>query len=130
MEHLISFVINRHGAVLDGTPLAQAIAQIDRATASTPTGYMVNCVHPTFLQPGLQPPALFGRLVGIQANSSSLDHDQLEGSAVLLQDDMQEWGELMRELNRTYGVRILGGCCGTDDAYLRCIVAGGAEQVR
>lgn len=130
VAHLISFVINRHGRLLDGTALAEAIAQIDHETAGGPTGYMVNCVHPSFLLPSLQPPTLFTRLVGIQANSSSLDHDQLDGAAELKQDDMREWGEQMLLLNRKYGVRILGGCCGTDDAYLRYIALGGETTSR
>ncbi len=129
VPHLISFVLNRHGEVLDGTPLAEAVALIDRETGSGPTGYMVNCVHPSFLHPDRQPPELFSRLVGIQANSSSLDHAELDGSAVLQQDDLREWGELMLRLNRRYGVRILGGCCGTDDSYLGYIALGGAAEL-
>ncbi|SHO48582.1 homocysteine S-methyltransferase family protein [Desulfopila aestuarii] len=125
VAHLISFVINRHGKVLDGTVLAEAIARIDRETAGGPAGYMVNCVHPSFLLPSQQPSNLFTRLVGIQANSSSLDHDQLDGAVELKQDDMRDWGEQMLALNREYGMKILGGCCGTDDAYLRYIALGG-----
>lgn len=123
--HLISFVINRYGKVLDGTPLAEAIAAVDHATSSSPAGYMVNCVHPTFLRPDEQPPELWTRLKGIQANSSSLDHDQLDGSVELKQDDLQEWGEAMLALHRRYGMKILGGCCGTDDRYLRYIAMNG-----
>jgi homocysteine S-methyltransferase len=116
---LISFVINRQGLVLDGTPIAEAVAQVDAATDTNPAGYMVNCVFPTFLLPKIQPAALFTRLIGIQANASSLDHEQLDGSIVLKQDALEDWGELMLALNRDYGVKILGGCCGTDDTYLR-----------
>lgn len=130
IAHLISFVINRHGRVLDGTVLADAIASIDRETAGGPTGYMVNCVHPSFLLPSQQQPTLFARLVGIQANSSSLDHEQLDGAAELKQDDMRAWGEQMLQLNREYGVKILGGCCGTDDSYLRYIALGGERRSR
>ncbi len=119
---LISFVINRRGMVLDGTPVADAVAQIDAATNGNPAGYMVNCVFPTFLLPETQPASLFTRLIGIQANSSSLDHEQLDGSTVLKQDALEDWGELMLSLNRDYRMKILGGCCGTDDAYLRYLV--------
>lgn len=115
---IMSCVINRRGRVLDQTILAEAIMAMDEATDRYPLGYMVNCVHPTFLLPEQQLPELFERLIGIQANASSLDHEELDGSTVLLQSDLQEWGELMLELNRKYGMKILGGCCGTDNNYL------------
>lgn len=118
---LISFVLNRRGEVLDGTPIAEAVAAVDAGTAIQPVGYMVNCVYPTFLLPDKQPASLFQRLTGIQANASSLDHAQLDGSTLLRQDNLQEWGELMVGLNRDYGVKILGGCCGTDEKYLSYI---------
>jgi len=116
---IISFVINRHGEVLDSTPLAEAIEMIDSQTLRPPLGYMVNCVYPSFLCAEEQPPGLFKRLIGIQANSSSLDHSELDGSKTLHRDDLQHWGESMLRLNRRYGVKILGGCCGTDNSHLR-----------
>jgi S-methylmethionine-dependent homocysteine/selenocysteine methylase len=80
---------------------------------------MVNCVYPTFICAERQPAALFERLIGIQANSSSLDHTELDGASVLHQDDLQHWGENMLRLNSEFGVKILGGCCGTDNTYLQ-----------
>jgi S-methylmethionine-dependent homocysteine/selenocysteine methylase len=119
---IISFVIDRNARVLDNTPLPEAITIIDNSLTTAPLGYMVNCVYPTFICAEKQPATLFKRLIGIQANSSSLDHSQLDGSSVLHQDDLQHWGENMLRLNALFGVRILGGCCGTDDTYLRYLV--------
>jgi S-methylmethionine-dependent homocysteine/selenocysteine methylase len=119
---IISFVINRNAQVLDGTPLIDAISIVDEALVTPPLGYMVNCVYPTFLCAEKQPATLFKRLVGIQANSSSLDHSQLEGANVLHQDDLQHWGDNMLRLNSEFGVKILGGCCGTDNTYLHYLV--------
>ncbi len=120
--YIISFVINRSGEVLDGAPLAQAIQYIDNSVSRPPVGYMVNCTYPTFICPDSQPAALFQRLIGIQANSSSKDHDQLDESATLQQDDLSHWGDNMLRLNRKFGMKILGGCCGTDDTYLQYLV--------
>ncbi|TKB25115.1 homocysteine S-methyltransferase family protein [Desulfopila sp. IMCC35006] len=119
---IISFVINRKAEVLDGTPLIDAINTLDDSLVTPPLGYMVNCVYPTFVCAETQPPALFNRLLGIQANSSSLDHSQLDGAAILHQDDLQHWGDNMLRLNREFGVKILGGCCGTDNTYLQYLV--------
>ncbi len=119
---IISFVIDRKARVLDGTPLIDAIARLDDNLSVVPFGYMVNCVYPTFLCAENQPRALFDRLIGIQANSSSLDHSQLDGSAVLHRDDLRHWGDNMLRLNSDYGLKILGGCCGTDNTYLQYLV--------
>lgn len=120
--YIISFVINRFGRVLDGTALAEAIETIDQEAASPPTGYMVNCVYPTFLDAEHQAPDFFKRLIGIQANASSKDHDQLDGREQLQQDPLGDWGKNMLHLHQRYGVKILGGCCGTDDRYLKYLV--------
>ncbi|MDJ0624672.1 MAG: homocysteine S-methyltransferase family protein [Desulfocapsaceae bacterium] len=120
--YIISFVTNPKGEVLDSTPLAEAITTIDENVSQPPLGYMVNCVYPTFVCAQSQPQQALDRLIGIQANSSSLDHEQLDGSAVLHQDDIEHWGDAMLLLNEKYGIQILGGCCGTDDSYLHYLV--------
>lgn len=119
--YIISFVINRDGLILDGTPLMEAIDKIDGSVPFPPAGYMVNCVYPTFIHASEQPAALFSRLIGIQANASSKDHSQLDGSSATQQDPLPNWGKHMIALNRRHGMKILGGCCGTDGSYLRFI---------
>ncbi len=119
---IISFCINRDGHVLDGCPLEEAIAQIDEATSGALTGYMVNCSYPTFLHPDKIAAAALRRVIGFDANASSMDHQDLEGSTVTRQDSREEWVEEMLKLNKQHGVKILGGCCGTDDTYLRDLV--------
>lgn len=120
--YIMSFVIDRNGKVLDSTPLAEAIVRMDQEVAVPPTGYMVNCVYPTFINSDSQPQSLFKRLVGIQANASSLDHQQLDGAETVIRDPLEGWTNHMVRLNQEFGVKILGGCCGTDDTYLRSIV--------
>lgn len=120
--YIISFVINRKGNVLDGTGLSEAIDFIDTNTSIKPLGYMVNCAYPSFLSAELQPEDLFARLIGCQANASSLDHCDLDNSDVLSVEEVSEWGDAMLGLNREYGIKILGGCCGTGREHLRYIV--------
>jgi len=122
VPYILSFVINRDGLILDGSGLWDAICQIDSETTYQPLGYMVNCSYPTFLRAEEQPEALFSRLLGYQANSSALSHSELDGSAELQAEEISEWAEEMLKLNREYGVKILGGCCGTDDKYLRSLI--------
>lgn len=120
--YIISFVIDNRGMVLDDTPLWDAIQTMDNELQTPPTGYMVNCVYPTFIRAETQPVQLFDRLLGIQANSSSKSHNELDGAKDLQQDPLPDWGKNMLQLHLKFGVKILGGCCGTDDTYLQYLI--------
>jgi len=120
--YIISFVINRRGYILDGTSLLEAVTHIDAATEQQPLCYMVNCSYPTFLCTEKQPANLFNRLIGCQANASSLDHCDLNKSTQLETENVDEWGDEMLKLNRKYGMKILGGCCGTGAEHLKYLV--------
>ena len=122
LPYIISFVINREGRVLDGTDLVDAFAEIDAACDVPPLGYMINCAYPSFLKARQQPGAVMSRIIGYQANASSLDHAQLEGAEDLQTDDLADWGSRMIALNRKFGVQILGGCCGTNSKHLEYIM--------
>lgn len=121
IPYFLSFVIDRDGNVLDGTPLIDAIDRVDEETVISPLGYMVNCSYPTFLCADKQPALLFKRLVGYSANASSLDHCELDGAEQLESESVSEWGNSMLEMNGKYGVKILGGCCGTNGEHLKYI---------
>jgi homocysteine S-methyltransferase len=128
LPYFISFVISRDGRVLDGTDLHTAIKTIDESTGRQPLGYMINCAYPSFLNAANQPAALFERLMGYLANASSLDHCDLDGAAELQMESVSEWGGLMLELNRHYGLKVLGGCCGTNEEHLEYIAGDIRKQ--
>ena len=74
---------------------------------------------------------ILSRLIGFQANASSLDHSQLDSAGTLQTDDISGWGNLMIELNKKFGIKILGGCCGTSYEHLQYIVQNvNSEQIR
>jgi len=118
LPYLISFVVGVDGKLLDGTDIDSAISHIDALTSVNPLGYFVNCSYPSFLNAARQPAKVFERLIGLQANASSLGHEELEGAAELKAESLAEWGDLMVQLNRDYGLKVLGGCCGTSGAHL------------
>lgn len=130
LPYIISFVINREGEVLDGTPLDRAVDRMDQALPRPPAGYMVNCAHPSFLRADHQPRQLFSRLIGFQANGSDLDHDQLDRAPEQKAADIREWAGQMIRLNRDFGIKILGGCCGTRAGHLDAIARGLQQQDR
>lgn len=133
LPYFVSFVVSRNGRVLDGTDLNAAIKIIDANTTRKPLGFMVNCAYPTFLCAATQAADVFSRLVGYMANASSLDHCDLDGAEDLLMESVSEWGDVMLEFNRTYGIRVLGGCCGTNEEHLQYITDGsgsGSDQAK
>ena len=122
LPYFISFVINRNGKILDGNTLDHAFNEIDSACENPPTGFMINCAYPSFLNPEEQSNSIFSRLIGYLANASSLDHSELDGAEKLDVEDISDWGNRMIELNKRYSAKILGGCCGTNARHLQYIV--------
>lgn len=122
IDCIISFVISRDGRVLDGTSLLDAIRRIDDTASRPPLGYSISCAYPTFLCAEHQPKEIFDRLIAFKGNASSLDHAQLENADCIHSDDIADWGDEMLKLNRDYGVKILGGCCGTDAEHLEYLI--------
>jgi S-methylmethionine-dependent homocysteine/selenocysteine methylase len=128
---VISFVARRTGVLLDGTPLEVAIATIDDRVDPAPVGYMLNCVHPFVLASALAAqPAATRRIIGLQANTSAREPEELDGATEL---ETAEPGPFARELaavTRAFGLRVVGGCCGTDaehiDALARLLAAAPA----
>ena len=122
LPFFISFVISRDGRVLDGTDLNVAIKRVDANTRRQALGFMVNCAYPSFLCADLQPPEVFQRLLGYLANASSKDHCDLDGAQALMMETVSEWGDIMLDLKQNYGVKVLGGCCGTNEQHLTYLV--------
>ncbi len=121
MPYVISFVIGRNGRILDGRSLTEAMDIIDAGTNSAPLGYMVNCAHPDFLRVENESPRTLSRLMGFLANASDLSHTELEAADNLQVGDLDHWGRSMNRLNTEFGIKIVGGCCGTDRRHLELL---------
>ncbi len=120
---VISFVAKSDGKVLDGAFLGDAVERIDQLGCDPPLFHMANCIHPANFARAMgrdenAPLRVSGRLVGLQANASTLDPDELDGRDELDADDPVRWAGAMAALRDGYGVKILGGCCGTDERYI------------
>jgi S-methylmethionine-dependent homocysteine/selenocysteine methylase len=123
VPYIISFMVKKDGRLLDGTPIAEATEIIDRTVDALPIGYMANCIHPSKLIMALEQNVNAnlresGRFLGIQANASSLEPDQLSCCGVLQQEDFDEMVNQMLYLASKHHLKILGGCCGTDNVFL------------
>ena len=126
LPSIISFTIQGDGQLIDGTPIADAIRQVDACVGRPPVCYMTNCVHPTIVaqalsQPFNQVPLVRERFLGLQANTSALPYSALDNAAELHSSPPEELAEGMLRLKTENGFRIFGGCCGTDARHMEAI---------
>ncbi len=126
LPYAISFVLNRQGRILDGTSLNEAISHIEGLSARPTLFYMANCCHPTFLEAALKELAtkdahLLKRLIGLQANTSSRDANELDNLGFMDSEDSDRFADLMLGVHQNFNLKILGGCCGTDDRHISAI---------
>jgi homocysteine S-methyltransferase len=119
-----AFTVETDGRLPDGTPLEDAIEQVDAETGSAAEFFMVNCAHPTHIAAGLDGGPALRRIGGLRVNASALSHAELdqaeeldEGDPVALARDNASLRELLPS------VRLLGGCCGTDHRHVTQIAA-------
>ena len=123
LPYMISFVIRRSGLVLDGTALGQAIKRIDAEAVRPPAGFSVNCVHARILETALEAVAATHsdacpRLLTFQANTADREVEELDGSDELLTEPAAAFADRLERLRRRFGLRVLGGCCGTDGGHI------------
>lgn len=126
LPYMISFVIRRTGVVLDGTPLGEAIAVIDARAARRPTGFSINCVHSRVLNSALDTvvqrhPEAIRRLISFQANTADMEVEDLDSSKELRTEPAEAFADGVADMRHKFGLRFLGGCCGTDDAHIQAV---------
>ena len=121
----LSFTVETDGTLPTGQTLADAIAQVDRATSEYPSYYMINCAHPDHFAPALaKGGASLERIRGLRANASRMSHAELNESPTLDVGDPAELGRQYAELKRRLPrLNVMGGCCGTDERHVECIAA-------
>lgn len=126
--YVVSFVVRPGGTLLDGTPLREAIGAIDAAVFPRPTAFMINCTHARFAREALiheenSSPLVQERVIGLLANTAALSPEDLDGSESLVEEDPEQFGRFVAALHGELGLKILGGCCGTDDRHIRSLAA-------
>jgi len=123
VPYLISFVARPEGTLLDGTPLAEAIRAIDAAARPVPIGYLINCTHASVFRRAITDARnssglARSRVVGLLANTSALSPEELDNSATLVEEDPEIFGRSVGGLREELGMKLLGGCCGTDERHI------------
>ncbi len=126
IPYIISFMFRKDGCLMDGTILSKAIELIDNEVFPTPTCYMTNCIHPTNLIHGIIQEKnidspFIKRFKGIQSNASILTPEELNNCKILQQDDFDKIINEMCFLRNEFNFKIFGGCCGTNDKFLKSL---------
>jgi len=123
IPYILSFVVRKDGSILDGTPLHRAIDLIDSEIHPEPVFYMVNCVHPTIFEQAIIHNITISenmtkRILGFQANTSAKSPEELDDLSYLDSSDPEEFADLMIALHKRFGIKVLGGCCGSDGRHI------------
>jgi S-methylmethionine-dependent homocysteine/selenocysteine methylase len=119
-----AFTVETDGRLPDGTPLARAIEQVDEATDGAAEFFMVNCAHPTHIARALDDSPALGRVGGLRVNASALSHAELDEASELDDGDPRALARDNATLRTQLpGIRLLGGCCGTDVRHVTEIAA-------
>jgi homocysteine S-methyltransferase len=114
----ISFTVETDGRLPSGDLLAHAITTVDEAAA--PDYYLINCAHPTHIEPALAEPGPWrDRIEGLRCNASARSHAELDEATELDEGDPSELATAQDRLRpQLPNLSIIGGCCGTDARHI------------
>jgi len=128
MPYVVSFVLRPEGTLLDGTPIKEAIAVIDAEVTPKPVAFMSNCTHASnfrsaMMHKGNSSSLVRDRVKGLLANTAALTPEALDNADALVEEEPAVFGRDLAALNRELGIKILGGCCGTDERHIDNLAA-------
>jgi len=126
IPYVVSFVVRPEGTLLDGTPLKEAYGAIDAAASPRPLAYMANCTHAGFLARAMANDQNAGllvgeRILGLFANTAALSPEELDNSKALVEEEPDAFAAAVADLHDRFGLKVLGGCCGTDERHIRSL---------
>lgn len=119
----IGFIITDSGRLLDGTTLHDAICRVDDATGNPALMFMCNCIHPTNLLHALEQPfnrteTVRTRMLGSISNASMLKPSELECCEHIDNASASALVDALIELYDFHPLRLVGGCCGTNQTHM------------
>ena len=116
----IGFTLETDGSLPDGTTLRGAIEAVDAADA--PDWYVVNCAHPTHVEPAFDGGDWQARIAALRPNASTLTHAELDEMEVLDEGDLDLLTSSVARLRAGLpALSVLGGCCGTDARHVAAL---------
>lgn len=123
LPYLIGVVVRPDGTLLDGTGLAAFVDALDTTTSAPPLGYALACVHPDVASAALEAEPIGDRAFALFANTSARSPEELDGLDHLETAEAEGFAEAVVRARDAHGLRIVGGCCGTDESHLAAIAS-------
>lgn len=121
----LSFTVETDGRLPTGQDLSSALGEVETATGGYCQYYGINCAHPEHFVDQL-PSAWLSRIGMIRPNASRRSHAELDEASELDDGDPDEFGALYAEMaKRLPGLRVIGGCCGSDMRHIKAVMAAG-----
>ncbi|EAW12342.1 putative homocysteine S-methyltransferase [Aspergillus clavatus NRRL 1] len=121
---VVSFMVQEDGRMLGGQSLESAIRTVDDRTGGYVSYYGVNCVHPLRIVNALRdmPEDVRSRIGMIKGNASMKSHHELDNTDTLDRGDIAVFTAGVEQvLAYVPNLRVLGGCCGTDEEHLEAV---------
>lgn len=116
----IGFTVETDGRLPVGTSLAEAIRIVDES--APPAYFLLNCAHPDHIAAGLRASGAGERIAGVRYNASRRSHAELDAAQDLDEGDPADLARSHRRLSAALpGLRIVGGCCGTDSRHVAAL---------
>ena len=118
---VISVTVETDGRLPTGQSLGDAIKEIDEATSTYPSYFMINCAHPTHFSGVVDgDEAWTSRIRGLRANASVMSHAELNEAPDLDAGDPEALARDYAVLKRQElkYLNVFGGCCGTDHRHV------------
>jgi S-methylmethionine-dependent homocysteine/selenocysteine methylase len=114
----VGFTVETDGRLPDGTTLRDAVEAVD--DVAPPDWYVVNCAHPSHVAAALADAGPWlARIGGTRVNASALSHAELDAADELDEGDPAALGREQAALAALLpGLRVVGGCCGTDARHV------------
>ena len=114
----VGFTVETDGRLPDGTALRAAVEAVD--DVAPPDWFVVNCAHPSHVTAALVDAGPWlERIGGTRVNASALSHAELDASEELDEGDPEALGGEQAALAAALpGLRVVGGCCGTDARHV------------
>jgi S-methylmethionine-dependent homocysteine/selenocysteine methylase len=123
LPFLISFVVDSEGRLLDGTPIAKAVAETNYPTR---IGVALNCRPIDILDTAFkQLSATYKGSIALYPNGFGHPHDELGWTFENNDDSIDKFVATALKWHAA-GARFIGGCCGTTPDYIRKLAAARA----
>ncbi|MBI2654958.1 homocysteine S-methyltransferase family protein [Candidatus Woesearchaeota archaeon] len=123
MDYVISLCLEQDGT-LNGVPLDSAIQEIFAKSEGQiqPLGIGINCNSPDVTEEALSSlsPESLRRVIGIHPNASSERNPRNYANMTQLQQiKVDEYVRIVKGLVERFNLKIVGGCCGTNEVTMR-----------